>query len=590
MAIETFPRAQLQPVRSQTGGAQGSVEPVRDVTGQQMQRIGQGMQALGESITNVADSYQDQLDLATSARSVNLMADEIRMAMEDPQGGYLNALGMQAGPERRKQTFDQLQKARGRIEGLLQNETQRLNFKMQADRMMLSAATEADRHQEKQVRVYRAGETKQSIDTQIGEAIKLAGTDDGEVAKLSALRDADALADLYGWEKDSVQRSALRTETTTKLHSGVIDKYLAAGRSDLARGYLSSIPKGEMDEQQMTRAQAAVRTSTVADESTRAAFAYVDQAKKRGGSLEQQFKYATEIADYSFKGGKITAEMRDATIARIGAEFRRMDDADAARTNDAMTTATKWLSDNPMASITEMAKWDPQAYAAIVEAGQLPALQGYAANRRFVTEPKAFAEMMDLPASYFAGKTTGQLVRDWRGRLDDQDLRLLLTRAGQARGGSASKNDGVALTRTQRIVESYYKATGASRSEKMSDSQEADLYKWRSEIQKRIDDEPQEIDDDRLQQIIDEVEMDRVFLRSTTMGMDWLSGDPIKANALLTNEERYRAYVSTPNGPVSIGKVPDVERQQIKEALRAKGRPVTEANIVMAWMLKNRKQ
>lgn len=314
MAINLYPRAAIQPVQAQTGGIRAGVEPMRDATGQQLQALGRGIGDLGEAATKIADVMQDDVDMATSARMTNLLSEEVRKALEDPDEGYLSKVGMAAGPEARKAAFERISKAQRAIAAMGQNKVQQLNFQIQSDRLLSSAALMADRHQEHQAKVYRAGEMKQLSETTIGEAIRLAGTEEGEAAKIAALRHVDDVANTYGWPEDSAQRKGFKVDTLTKIHSGVIDTMLANSRSDLARDYLSKVPEGEMDPQQLARAKSMVQDATDSDHAAQLA----DFFYGRGMSFDD----AEQSAQMLYERKEISLAVRDGAVDRHRARLR----------------------------------------------------------------------------------------------------------------------------------------------------------------------------------------------------------------------------------------------------------------------------
>lgn len=259
MSFQLTPSVGQEPSRSQTGGVTGRVEPVRDATAGTLLAIGGGLQDLGQATTSAAAVYQGEVDKAQSLRHRNLFATEADSVLQDPESGFLTTVGANANADRRKQAFDRLKAKRKSIEALAQNDMQRANFAEYADRIEAEAGTQADVHQTRQVRTFRAGETKVSADRGIQRAIQFVGTDEGEIAKMEAMRDLDTAADLYGWPKDSAQRAKLKQDAVDDLHAGVIDQYTQDPQgAPIAAVYLSQ-HRGEMSPSALSKSVDDVR-------------------------------------------------------------------------------------------------------------------------------------------------------------------------------------------------------------------------------------------------------------------------------------------------------------------------------------------
>lgn len=311
MAIEIMPRVGIQPVRSQTGGVDGRVVPMRDATGAQLQQIGEGMQDLGRATTALADQHQDNVDLAMSQRMRNLFDADHEKELRDPQAGFLTTLGMDASEARWKQSSERLRGQRTKIEKMAQNEAQRRNFAEFADRRDSETTATARIHQIREGKTFRAGETKAAVDRGIDRAIRLttsasqaaaqaadtqadpmvraaasmaAGTmrHETDVAIAEAMRDIDTYADLVGMPKDSAQRASLKRGATDSLHVGIVNGFLAEQNTPMANVYLRQ-HKGEMSAEVAVKAQDDVdRANSIAVKSGRDAVAWQVASKMHG--------------------------------------------------------------------------------------------------------------------------------------------------------------------------------------------------------------------------------------------------------------------------------------------------------------------
>lgn len=291
MVMRLLPQVAQDPQRSQAGQIQASVTPMRDVTGSQIADVGEGMVRLGQAVTGAADLYQDQLDLAKSAEAENRLRDVMREELEAPATGYFTTVGQDAVGERRKKAFDRMTQERQKIEAGLVNNAQKANFRDQADRMLSTATTLADRHQQEQVVNYRFGQLAARRQNSIIDAAKLVGTDEGELAKMSALRDIEDQGQLAGWAPERVQLEKM--QATTALHATVVTGMLGtktAGSAAAAAAYLEN-NKGEVLSDAETRLRSGIQSaaqSLEANERESVAWTAANRLAKTGATLSQQ--------------------------------------------------------------------------------------------------------------------------------------------------------------------------------------------------------------------------------------------------------------------------------------------------------------
>ena len=321
MVMRLLPQVAQDPQRSPARQVQGGVVPVRDVTGSQIADAGEGLVRLGQSVTSAADLYQDQLDLAMQAQSENRLRDVLREELESPESGYLNTVGMDAVGERRKKAFDRLTAERGKIEAGLKNEAQKAGFREQADRMLSTATTLADRHQQEQVVNFRFGQLAARSKNSLGDAAKLVGTDEGAIAKLSALRDIEDQGKLAGWSPERVQLEQM--QATTSLHATVVAGMLgtkAPGSAAAAQAYVDT-NKGEIEEMTRTRLLAGIDSaakSLEANERESVAWTAANRLARTGATLAQQ----RDAIDQSVR----TKRMDGTTAARTWALVQNIAD------------------------------------------------------------------------------------------------------------------------------------------------------------------------------------------------------------------------------------------------------------------------
>lgn len=620
MAFELTPRVRIQPVQSQTGGLAGRVVPLQDRSAGSMLAIGEGAQDLGRAVTSLADQKQDHVDIGMSLRASSLYTEEDENAYDAP-GGFLTTVGQGANDRQRKLAEDRMREQRSKIEQTLQNAAQKANFQQHVAHVDARSTSRANAHQVHHAKVFEAGERKASAEAGIREAIKFAGTEEGEVTRQLAMQHLDAWAELVGMPRAMLKNE--RQKATDEYHQGVVGRIVSdANNPPLAKMYFDK-HKGEMSPDTEQKLGAYVKRASIDDESTRLAMTIAEKidnaevatvtvagVEMEVGTWNEQLRQAgrpappaakveitpgaflakgLEATDKLFQEGKITAEVRDATRARISDDAQTRKLVAAEEANAAMSAAQQWLVEHPLASVESM---PAEVYTAVEKAGQLPAMRSFASNHRYVTEPKAYAEiatLMEQPAA-LRRMQPAKLIEAYRGRLDDSDLRMLLSAHANA-SGKAAKADKTALSDNARIVEGFYKATGKPRDKALGDDGEADMYRYRQHVQSRIDAAGDGYD---LQQILDDVAKDRVMLRRTDLGIDWLDSDEKAFSPLLSDEDRRTAYVNVGGEQVGVGELP-TERPandrsvqgEIMHQLQLEGVPAsswTEEMMMTLWV------
>ena len=328
-------------MQSQAGRLNARVEPVQNASGGAISAIGGGMQRLGQAVTAAADQYQDNIDVAQSLRMRNLYTAEVESAMQDPQGGFLTTVGAGANKESRERSFKRITEQRKKIEALGQNEIQRLNFTSYADRQDMQARQRADIHQEREAKTFLAGETSTAAQQGLQRSITLVGTEEGDIAFAEAMKGVNKLADIYGFPADSAQRMAMVQGALDKKHSGSIEMltqdpsgaleaagYLAKHRNEMSPGVLSK----SIDD--VRRAMSVVQKGAIAAQSTSLAMDIAESTRptyRTSGPVVMEMRGEIDIdalvptarkrLDAMFQAGEVSAEVRDATLQRVAADY-----------------------------------------------------------------------------------------------------------------------------------------------------------------------------------------------------------------------------------------------------------------------------
>lgn len=514
MPTVPIPQVALQGGQS-PGLSTTGVVPRGGVESEQMQKLGEATMQAGVAIGNIASGLQNQLDDARTKEAYTNFASDTMLVLEDPKTGYLNKVGKDAAGYHRARALDAVDKKRKLIEEGLDNDVQRGMFRAASDRFMIGVTGKVYGHEAEQFRVYSAGQSKamgeqagrdavnawmvQPPPGQEAAAAALAAgaqqrarierqqqgpgtsssmvvsppgqgtvlrdqdpqatttpqrSSDFELHKNTAIGQANKFADLQGWGKDDPRRSGLVLEQTTKIHAGVVDALVKAGRYGEALSYVRTVDRAEVDPTAFATMDAVTRKASedeqgaiLALELTRpAAPAEYDPSKEEPedflirGEQEHQVRIAAALAtlDKRFEAKKITVGVRDSARAEISTAERARQEVLANAGNVLMDEARSWLAKHPLSTPKQL---PPATLVAVRAIGKEAELVAFARNNTIVTDQAA---LLELDALRDSGKFTDlsftQLRLRFRGRLDDQDWGVAQALHAQALGSRDPKH------------------------------------------------------------------------------------------------------------------------------------------------------
>lgn len=221
----------------------------KDVSGAQVQEMGAALTKSGTGIMDIVRVAQNDADTARAKEIDNSLADTIRVALYDPENGYLSKPGKRAW-DSRGETVKSLQESVKNLESGLTNDLQRYLFKKAATQRMQSAMLQIDSHAMNQVKIYRGAETKARMDGFKQDALtSWAGWEEpgGMFAKNKAgmMNEAKGLAEIIGAPEESAQYQQLVQAATTQLHSDVLNNMISLGRTTEAKKYYDAAIKAK---------------------------------------------------------------------------------------------------------------------------------------------------------------------------------------------------------------------------------------------------------------------------------------------------------------------------------------------------------
>lgn len=215
-----------------------TVEPMRDFTGEQIQKTGQAMQGFGTTVMKIADRLQGELDDAKSKELYNIFAGQA----DTIETQYLTLKGKDAVGAAMKTRTD-LDAALTDVMGKAENDVQKILLRNAANVRLRSANSSIIKHSLVEQREYDIKETGAKVDTFVNDAVRYSAgfrnpQGDFAIYYNAAKKEANALADKLGYEADSAQRQQLILKATNSIHSQAIQAAVDGQNYDNARDYL----------------------------------------------------------------------------------------------------------------------------------------------------------------------------------------------------------------------------------------------------------------------------------------------------------------------------------------------------------------
>jgi hypothetical protein len=563
-------------------------EPRRNFTGQQFEQAGQALGRAGAVATDIGHEQRERFDDARANETLNRFI-EFDLAEQNRHNALVGKAAVDDEEPTRQRYADFRRKV---VEGL--DEFQRELVEPHLQRSMARSLASVQGHALEQGNVWRAGEAEAGWKLRAEKYSTLVDRDPAEAARTraEALQMVNEWADLTGQGPE--RAAAARLAATTTMHEQVIRNRATSGRGSEAAAYLEA-NRREISGARLDDLQRLVRTATVGEESTRLSMDVVGEAVKvvqgdrakldqdrplNAEEIQLAQRIALESIDQKFAAGT-SAEVRDQARSRVKERFGEIDRGIAQQGNSVMTNAEKWLLANPLASPDML---PPDIASEVDRLGLRGDVNAFAnSSKRYVSDPVAAAGVLSIPDDVLRQVPAEVLVRQFRAKLDDQDLRLLLARQQKALG-TTNKNDEVAISRATLIKEAFLNLKGLPLTTEFDKNNEAAAKEfgiYRRNIQKLIDQEPSDKDlaPKRLQEILDAAALDTV-----RVDRSFVVGDKDVASALVDDKTRPDAYVDIGTERVLLSAISQEQRTRIASKLRARNLPVTEREIARLWV------
>lgn len=383
-----LPRVQINPIEAQ-GPAPGPrfVQPV-DTAGPQAEAVGNALGRFAANAFRAADEAQADIDEARIREADTAADDAWRMALRDPQNGYLTRVGKDASQAYRTQVFEEADKRVDEIASKLETPEQRRNFAAIAARRRESAMQMADQHQVREARAYNMGETKARAERFAQSAADAYGTDQYAEMRAAAEAEVGSYARQAGFGAASEQATALRQTIMGPMHADVVQRLVTEGKSAEANGYLGEIPPQDFAPGVRVRLQKLVAAGTADDLSWKVA-TFV--AEKAPGDLGKQ----REMLDAMRSGGQIKdQEVYDRALARLRADASEQWTQQQRARVESMREFEDAVQLNPVESWDQL---DATTQQKLINSGNENTAKLFLRQgRQFVTSNEGLAELLAL--------------------------------------------------------------------------------------------------------------------------------------------------------------------------------------------------
>ena len=583
--------------------AQG-VAPVQDATGQQLQRAGRAVQQAGFTMTALAEREIETINLGRVKEADNLLQDAYRRRLSGSDG-YRSKLG-KAAVDGREEVLRGIEEDGREIGEKLETAEQREAFDAVRRQRAQRAMQAVDSHHAQQASAYAQAETLASIQAHGADYLNQIGNPQAMAASMAELQsDVTALLDEMG--AGPKQRKQVMREHLSKLHAQAVGSLVDQDNPSGARAYLAQ-HGSDMDPKTRDHSRALVKRGSIAHDSTNLALQLLAEPVRdidtsaieglpgtdefriseaeairiREDQRQMQLQDAYDKLDDMFARGNISAEVRDATRARI-AQQERQEQANVAEFRQSvMADSERWLSENPLSGIDAL---PPHLFTQLQVHGLLGDLAGFADGRRYTTDPEAAARLLAVPDDQLRQMSPQEVYVMGRGKLNNQDLRYLQARHAKAIGQATPEIRRV-ITVQDRVKRTARQLGILPRgSRRMSGAEqerwEQFQFRFNEDLERWQRTNGREAGDDDIQKMLDLMVEDEVF----EVGSLW---DSAPRPLVTFGDDVEDVAVAVQGETVMLRDIPAPVKQTIGNYLRERGIPATSQQVANWWIAAGR--
>lgn len=498
-----------------------------------------------ESISDFAQKIKNDADQVAVMEAEKKLADFENRYLYDPKEGAFLKQGKDAFelPQRLDEDFT---KEFSSISGELKNDVQRSAFQQRADQRRQQLERQTMQHVGAQIQKYDDQTTEALIDSEQNAAVM--GYQDPQRIFQAIDRQKEAIlkyGDRHGLPTEMIAEKVKQAESKT--HASIISRMLTNGDDITAEAYYNA-NKPQIAGNHIEQVEKELEIGSTRGKAQR----FADDVMNKGLSKEQAYQQASKIEN---------PKVREATESRVAKMFAMKDEAEKEQQESLLEFAVNKfdkegsIDDPKMVKVIQSMKPETRK-----------ALDSYVNSNPIRDDGVVYYRLRELAENpqtrdkfikYDLTKELGNLSKDnWNKLIGLQrDLKN-----GGARSKAASELDGT-LSDSQ-VMQDAFVAAGFKVSDKESFAKyrqkiDSEVIKYKQATGKKV------INNDELRKITNE-QLFKVVTEKNTFWRD-------------TVKPRYQ---------IEIDDIPEQDRRNIEEALRANGKPVNDSSILNLFIRK----
>lgn len=510
--------------------------------------LGPAAQKASESVIGFAEKIKKNADDVAVLDAENKLTEFETKFLYDPENGMARKKGKDAFgvPEQFSQEYE---KALSEIEDGLSNDVQRVSFRERANKKRQELDRQVMRHVGAQIDQYDDEVTQASIDLAQNSAIN--GYQNPEVVYQNIGKQKDEImkyADRKGMSPEMTRLMIEKAESKT--HGGVISRMVDNGDDIGAEAYFKA-NKDYITDGSVGKMEELVFESSMKGKAQR----FADDVMNKGITKQQAMIEASKIEN---------PRIREATESRVAKMFAMKDEAEKEQQENLLEFAVNKfdkegsIDDPKMVKVIQSMK--PETRKALDSYMNANPIRDDGVLYYRLTDIAANPQTRDKFINYDLTKERGNLSKDnWNKLIGLQkDLKN-----GSTRSKAEAELDGI-LSDSQ-VMQDAFVAAGFKVSDKESFAKyrqkiDAEVIKYKQANGKKV------INNDELRRITGEQLANEIIGKGIFGGLFGPSKKP-----------RYQ---------IEIDEIPEQDRRNIEEALKANGKPVNDNSIINLFIRK----
>lgn len=514
---------------------------------------GHSAETLGlETFGRIVDEERKKADQVAVLSADTALAKWENQAIYDPQNGALTKKGKDAlgVPET---VGDDFNKRADEIDATLTTPEQKMAFRRIRAERSINVDSTLRRHTLAEMQQYQAGELDSSLVNSRSAAIS--NSADPKRVGLELQRQIDAIdthAKQLGFGPEEVQKQ--KDATTSATLVGVIENELAQGHNKVAQTYFDET-KGQIKGDALARIEKSLKEGTVRAEGQKQSDAII----AAGGTLSQQLEKARAITD---------PEIRDRATEYIEHHNAVQDKIQ----RDDLEAASKAAFNALDSSNGNLRKIPPTAWESFpgsVKASLRAYAEKLASGETIETDWKTFYGLVDK-AGTDPNSFAAENILSYRGKLANAEFKQMADLQLSIRNKDSKAREPLAEfgTEAQIVSDSLQQYGFETEPSKQSSDEKNAIAELRRRVREQVGLlKKKDITQKDIQSIVDGILSQKADVKGSWWGLV-----PFNGVSLFGSSKRVI--------DLKIGDVPAADKDQITQALRSKGKPISDATIL----------